>query len=168
LDPLAFRWLTFQTRYRSEMDFTWDAMEDADRRVRQLRRRMAGWAPASSDLGDAAKGFDARFRDAVATDLDMPAAVVIVNELVASTELADGEKYALLAAWDHVLGLDIEREARSDWEPSHEMRALMSDRDEARASKDYARSDELRAKLESMGVEVMDTSEGTVVRPRDR
>ena len=23
LDPLAFRWLTFQTRYRSEMDFTW-------------------------------------------------------------------------------------------------------------------------------------------------
>ena len=33
LDPLAFRWLTFQTRYRSEMDFTWDAMEDADRRV---------------------------------------------------------------------------------------------------------------------------------------
>ena len=168
LDPLAFRWLTFQTRYRSEMDFTWDAMEDADRRVRQLRRRMAGWAPASPDLGDAAKGFDARFRDAVATDLDMPAAVVIVNELVASTELPDGEKYALLAAWDHVLGLDIEREARSDWEPSHEMRALMSDRDEARASKDYARSDELRAKLESMGVEVMDTSEGTVVRPRDR
>ena len=31
LDPLAFRWLTFQTRYRSEMDFTWEAMEDADR-----------------------------------------------------------------------------------------------------------------------------------------
>ena len=25
LDPLAFRWLTFQTRYRSEMDFTWEA-----------------------------------------------------------------------------------------------------------------------------------------------
>ena len=82
LDPLAFRWLTFQTRYRSEMDFTWDAMEDADRRVTQLRRRMAGWAPAATDPGEAAKGFDARFREALATDLDLPSAVVIVNELV--------------------------------------------------------------------------------------
>jgi cysteinyl-tRNA synthetase len=43
----------------------------------------------------------------------------------------------------------------------------MSDRDAARASKDYARSDDLRSRLESMGVEVMDTSGGTVVRPRD-
>ena len=24
IDPLSFRWLTFQTRYRSEMDFTWE------------------------------------------------------------------------------------------------------------------------------------------------
>ena len=111
LDPLAFRWLTFQTRYRSEMDFTWEAMEDADRRVTQLRRRMAAWAPAATELGEAAKGFDARFREALATDLDLPSAVVIVNELVGSTDVPDGEKYALLATWDHVLGLDLEREA---------------------------------------------------------
>ena len=56
LDPLAFRWLTFQTRYRSEMDFTWEAMEDADRRVTQLRRRMAGWAPAATELGERRQG----------------------------------------------------------------------------------------------------------------
>jgi cysteinyl-tRNA synthetase len=168
LDPLAFRWLTFQTRYRSELDFTWEAMEDADRRVTQLRRRMAGWGPAATQLGDAAKAFDGRFREAVATDLDMPAAVVIVNDLVSSVGVPDGEKYALLASWDDVLGLDLEREALSGWEPSDEMRSLMTERDAARASKDYARSDQLRARLETMGVEVMDTSEGTLVRPRSR
>ena len=32
-DPLSFRWLCFQTQYRSEMDFTWDAMAAADQRV---------------------------------------------------------------------------------------------------------------------------------------
>ncbi len=36
----------------------------------------------------------------------------------------------------------------------------------ARASKDYARSDELRDELQAMGLEVMDTPEGTRVRPR--
>jgi cysteinyl-tRNA synthetase len=168
LDPLAFRWLTFQTRYRSEMDFAWEAMEDADRRVTQLRRRMAGWAPAAAELGEAAKGFDARFREALATDLDLPSAVVIVNELVGSTDVPDGEKYALLATWDHVLGLDLEREARSAWEPTDQMRALMAERDAARAAKDFATADEMRDRLDAMGLEVMDTAEGTRVRPRDQ
>jgi cysteinyl-tRNA synthetase len=78
-----------------------------------------------------------------------------------------GEKYALLASWDAVLGLDLEREARAAWEPTDEMRTLMAERDAARASKDYATSDELRDRLAAMGLEVMDTAEGTRVRPRD-
>jgi cysteinyl-tRNA synthetase len=43
----------------------------------------------------------------------------------------------------------------------------MAERDTARASKDYARSDELRDELQAMDLEVMDTPEGTRVRPRD-
>ena len=167
LDPLGFRWLTFQTRYRSEMDFTWKAMEDADRRVKELRRHMATWTPAAGSLGDAAKGFDARFREALSEDLHLPAAVSIVNELDHTDAVPPADKYALLASWDRVLGLDLEREARSNWQPSPEMLALMARRDEARAAKDYAASDALRDELSAMGVEVMDTPEGTRVRPRD-
>jgi cysteinyl-tRNA synthetase len=167
LDPLAFRWLTFQTRYRSEMDFTWEAMETADTRVKQLRRRMAGWAPATDPTSDAARAFDARFRGAVADDLDLPTAVVVVNELVSSSEVADGEKYALLAAWDHVLGLDLEREATSGWTPTDEVLALVAERDAARVAKDYATSDRIRDELTAMGLEVMDGADGTSVRPAD-
>jgi len=167
LDPLAFRLLTFQTRYRSEMDFTWNAMEDADRRVTQLRRHVASWAPASEGLGTVAQGFDARFRDAVASDLDLPAAVVVLNELDRSAEVPDGEKHRLLASWDAVLGLDLEREARSTWEPTAAMTELTGRRDAARAAKDYATADRLRDELAAMDLEVMDTPEGTRVRPHD-
>ena len=167
MDPLSFRWLTFQTRYRSEMDFTWDAMRDADDRVKQLRRRMAGWAPGATALGEAASGSDERFRTAIATDLDMPAAVVAVNEMVRSPDVPDAEKYALLASWDQVLGLDLEREATTSWEPNGEMRALMDERDNARAAKDFEASDQIRDRLTALGLEVMDTAEGTKVRPRD-
>jgi cysteinyl-tRNA synthetase len=165
-DPLAFRWLTFQTRYRSEMDFTWEAMATADQRVRQLRRHMAEWGPPSDELGSAAKDFDSRFREAVANDLDLPTAVRVVNDLDHDPGVPPGEKRALLASWDHVLGLDLERDARSAWEPSEEILRLVAQRDEARAGKDYARSDELRDRLQDMGLEVMDTAEGTKVRPR--
>jgi cysteinyl-tRNA synthetase len=171
MDPLSFRWLTFQTRYRSEMDFSWDAMADADRRVKQLRQHMASWASApgtaAHELGDAAKAFDDRVRAAFADDLGMPAAVVIVNELDHSADVPDADKYALLASWDRVLSLDLEREARSTWEPTLEMQELMTRRDEARARKDYATSDALRDQLTALGVEVKDTPEGTRVRPHD-
>jgi cysteinyl-tRNA synthetase len=162
-DPLSFRYLTFQTRYRSEMDFSEESMRGADQHVRRLRRRMAEWAPAAGTLSDAAKDLDARFRGAVADDLDMPRALVVVNE-AASSELPGGEKYALLSSWDAVLGLDLEREALQSWQPSDEIRSLVAERDEARAAKDYARSDEIRDRLQAMGLEVMDTAEGTKVR----
>ena len=166
-DPLSFRWLCFQTQYRSEMDFTWEAMATADQRVKQLRRRMAEWAPGASELDEAATVFDTRFREALADDLAMPTTVVIVNELVSSKEVADDQKYALLASWDFVLGLDLEREARAGWEPTAEMRALVAERDTARAAKDFATSDRLRDALSAMGLAVMDTADGTKIRPRD-
>jgi cysteinyl-tRNA synthetase len=165
LDPLAFRLLTFGTRYRSEMDFSWEAMEDANRRLRQLRNRMAEWAPAASSFGEEAPAFDRRFREAVSDDLDMPTAVKVVNELVSTPDVPGGEKYALLASWDAVLGLDLTKVAREGYEPDDEARALIALRDEARERKDWATSDRIREELIAMGLEVMDTSEGTKVRP---
>jgi cysteinyl-tRNA synthetase len=165
-DPLSFRWLCFQTQYRSEMDFTWDAMAAADTRVKQLRWHMAGFAPAATDLSDAAKAYDARVREALANDLHLPGVVAIVNELDHDAVVPAGEKYALMASWDHVLGLALERDPRSGWEPTAEMRAKIAAYDEARAAKDYTTSDALRDELAAMGLEVMDTPEGTSVRPR--
>ncbi len=166
-DPLSFRWLAFQTQYRSEMDFTWEAMEAADQRVRQLRRHMADWAPEAETLGDEGKTFDVRFREAVMNDLHMPGAVAVVNELDRSPDVSPGEKYELLRSWDQVLALDLEREATGGWQPTDEMVRKMAERDAARAAKDYTTSDRIRDELSAMGVEVMDTSEGTKVRPRD-
>jgi cysteinyl-tRNA synthetase len=167
IDPLSFRWLTFQSGYRSEMDFSWEAMETSDNRVKQLRRRMADWAPGAEPDGAAAADFDRRFKEAIGDDLDMPAAVVVVNELFSDADVPDGQKYSLLASWDQVLGLDLERAAHSTWEPTAEVLALVAERDEARNAKDFARSDELREQLASMGLEVKDTAQGTSVRPRE-
>ncbi|HEY6567914.1 MAG TPA: cysteine--tRNA ligase, partial [Actinomycetota bacterium] len=91
----------------------------------------------------------------------------VVNELVSSPEVADAEKRALLRSWDQVLGLDLEREAREAWQPTEEMLARMAERDHARSTKDYETSDRIRDDLAAMGLEVMDTPDGTKVRPRD-
>src|SRR6266496_5042765 len=76
-DPLAFRLLCFGVRYRNEMDFSWEALESAQTRLRRLRQRVADWSRADrpAQLSPAAAELDRRFRDAVADDLDFPGAV---------------------------------------------------------------------------------------------
>src|SRR3989440_3232317 len=78
IDPLAYRLLCLGTRYRSEMDFSWEALQGAQSRLTHLRQRMAGWAGADrpDELSEHGREFDRRFRDAVANDLDMPQALV--------------------------------------------------------------------------------------------
>src|SRR5919204_6568055 len=102
IDPLAYRLLCFGTRYRSEMDFSWEALEGSNERLTSLRKRMAEWSavPRPDARSEKAEEFDRRFRDAVADDLDMPQALVVMNELIGSPALPGGEKYALLASWD--------------------------------------------------------------------
>jgi cysteinyl-tRNA synthetase len=164
-DPLSYRYLTFQTRYRSEMDFNEEAMRAADHAVKRIRQRMVEWGAQAGTLGEDAHELDRRFRAAVADDLDMPRALVVLNEAV-SSPIPGGEKAALLSSWDDVLGLDLGREVREAWTPTNEMRRLVAERDAARAGRDFARADELRAELQSMGLEVMDSPEGTKIRPR--
>jgi cysteinyl-tRNA synthetase len=168
IDPLAYRLLCFGTRYRSEMDFSWEALEGANRRLMDLRRRVAEWnlEPPAGDLSEAAGALDARFRKAIADDLDFPRALVVLNELVGAGGVPDRDKRSLLLSWDRILGLDLEREVREAWEPTEEMRTLVAERDAARAAKDFETADEIRRRLQAMNLEVMDTPEGTKIRPR--
>jgi cysteinyl-tRNA synthetase len=171
LDPLAYRLLCFGTRYRSEMNFSWDALDGSNARLTGYRRRMQEWAgqagvEAPPGEGDAAKAFEGRFREAVTDDLDMPHALVVLDEAVASPALSPTAKRALLGTWDQVLALDFDRLTSEAWEPSEEMRDLVRRRDEARAAKDFAQADAIRDELTAMGLEVMDTPEGTKIRPQ--
>ena len=166
IDPLAFRLVCFGTRYRSEMEFSWEALEAAHDRLIRLRQRMADWvAPEDDGLDPVSKEFDRRFRERVADDLDLPGAMVVLSEAVTAA-IPDPDKHRLLTAWDGVLGLDLERLAREGFEMPPDVQGLVADRDAARSAGDFERSDAIRARLIDMGWEVMDTADGTKVRPR--
>jgi cysteinyl-tRNA synthetase len=146
------------------MDFSDEAMRAADGRVKELRTKMAEWSKEdrADGLSPDAKDLDQRFREAVADDLDMPRALTVISELERAS-VPGGEKYALLASWDKVLGLDLERLA--GFQIPADVQALIDERDEARRQKDYARSDDIRDRLTGLGWEVMDTPQGSRVRP---
>src|SRR5437870_6545720 len=110
-DPLAFRYLALQAKYRSPLNFSTEGLAGADRALRQLRERVADWSSQPGDEGMTARQeWDTRFRAAIADDLDLPAAMALVAELSRSS-VTPPTKARLLTSWDRVLGLDVRRPA---------------------------------------------------------
>jgi cysteinyl-tRNA synthetase len=160
-DPLAFRYLALQAKYRTKLNFSPEGLAGADRALRQLRERVAEWSSAAQpqEPDDAVVGgYESRFRAALADDLDLPAAMALVAELNHSG-VAEGAKASLIRSWDRVLGLDLDRRAVEVSLPAGAS-ALLEAREKARGAKDYATSDRLRDELATLGVAVTDTAEG--------
>jgi cysteinyl-tRNA synthetase len=157
-DPLAFRYLALQAKYRTKLNFSIEGLAGADRALRQLRERIALWSKDARAANRAAASYEQRFRAALADDLDLPAVMALVAELVHG-ETAPGVKASLLISWDRVLGLDLDREPPAGSLPEGAA-ALLEERAKARAAKDFATSDLLRGELAALGVTVIDTADG--------
>jgi cysteinyl-tRNA synthetase len=164
-DPLAFRYLALQAKYRTKLNFSEEQLAGADRVLRQLRERVADWERGPDG---ARADFAERFRAAIADDLDFPAAMALVSELLHS-DLAPGARAALLLDWDRVLGLDLGRAPSTEvGELPPGAAELLAQRDQARAARDYATSDRLREELAELGVVVTDSREGQKWRVASR
>jgi cysteinyl-tRNA synthetase len=102
--------------------------------------------------------FEARFRAAIADDLDLPLVMALIPELTRS-DVPPSAKASLLRSWDSVLGLDLDRVQPAPALPDGAA-AMLESRERARAAKDFATSDRLRDELAALGVAVTDTAEG--------
>ena len=155
-DPLAFRYLALQAKYRAPLNFSPDGLAGADRALRQLREKVSAWTGgAGGSRGD----FAERFLAAINDDLDLPAVMALVSELTHS-DLAPGTKASLLLDWDRVLGLDLDRSTAAPRALPAAAADLLARRERARAEKDFATADRLRAELAALGVHVTDGPDG--------
>ncbi|HZC98690.1 MAG TPA: cysteine--tRNA ligase [Actinomycetes bacterium] len=171
--PLAVRHLFLQARYRSQFNFTWEALAGAERALERLRARMGSWARDRSAVAPdgpgpsataATRPYQERFRAAIEDDLDTPRALAVLNELEADETLPPSARFHTVGAFDRVLGLDLARAVAAELPPGAEQ--LIERRQLARADRDWATADRLREQLAAMGVEVVDTRAGPTWRRR--
>ncbi|MBX9860484.1 MAG: cysteine--tRNA ligase [Sphingomonas sp.] len=163
--PLAYRLMCLQAHYRSELEFTWDNLAAASVRLKRLvmalenlRNRDDG-----SEKGDALPYLD-RLDAAVSDDLNTPKALPVLDELLVDKKLSPTVRLRATASFEPVLGLDLDTLTRADLRVRPASAALteadidarLADRKQARAAKDFARSDAIRDDLAAAGVEVMD------------
>jgi cysteinyl-tRNA synthetase len=160
-DPLAYRYLCLTAHYRSQLNFTWDALDAASTALDRLRRGFH----ALSDGGEADAAYLDRFTGEVNDDLNVPRALAVGWELLRG-DSPPAMKRATLAAFDRVFGLDL-----ATWQPREEtvpesIQALAAARSAARAARDWAEADRLRAELHAAGWEVEDRPDGYTLKKR--
>ena len=164
-DPRAYRMVLLQSHYRSPVKITQDNIDGAVKALAGLdafAARTAGLADESPDPEVLVE-----FRTAMDDDLDTPRATALLFDTVRRANAAldaDAPEAAPLAAAAHVIAstFGLELAAADDVDP--EALAMANALDAARAAKDFATADSLRAQLQDAGWTVETTRDGTTLR----
>ncbi|HWU03750.1 MAG TPA: cysteine--tRNA ligase [Novosphingobium sp.] len=166
--PLAYRLMCLQAHYRSELEFSWEGLGAALTRLKRLVMAVAALRaqaePAEAATHPRLTEALAQFDAAIAEDLNTAQALTVFDTVVAMKKIDKGQQLAAIAAMDAVLGLGVMTLSRADLRVApksaaitpDEIEAILVERKQARADKDFARSDALRDDLAARGVEVMD------------
>lgn len=176
--PEALRYFMLSTHYRSPLNFSDETMAQATGSVERiansyanLKHRLAAEGMVGSvdeELGKTLSKIADQFAAKMGDDFNTPDAITALFELVTEANLymartdanASGLQalLALMERFDNVLGL-LPRAGASD-DLAEEVEALIAERTEARKTKNWARADEIRDRLNEMNVVVEDTPQG--------
>jgi len=152
-DPLSLRLCFLENRYRSQMDLSWQSISAAHETIKRWRGKIAGWGVVKNIDSDSA------ILNFFENDLDTPRVITFLRALEKDANASDEQKSNAFLYADQVLGLDLTRAPEVRELPS-ELIDLLQQREAARSAKNWSLSDELRATLESAGLEISDSASG--------
>lgn len=178
-DPMVIRYMLATTHYRRPLRYDEAVITEAQANVSKLREALRRLKhrqeQASADLEDhetwltEINGIQEQFVTAMDDDFNASNGITALFDLVKSlNRYLDLElvSQAVLSLYDKVLhdllavfGLDLEDKSNSI---DQEIEALIEERRQARANKDFARSDAIRDQLKEQGILLDDTPQGTV------
>ncbi|EHY89193.1 cysteine--tRNA ligase [Saccharomonospora azurea] len=177
--PVELRAYLIQPHYRSTIEYSDAALSESAqgyRRIEQFLRRVRG------SSGDVRVGrVPAEFAAALDDDLGTPHAFAVLHNTVrdgnAALDASDGDKALELAetvrAMVDVLGIDplseqwAEDTGTEAAALSRLVDAMLADRQQARADRDFALADQIRDRLAAAGISVEDTPNGPMWTVRD-
>jgi cysteinyl-tRNA synthetase len=173
--PEAIRYLLASVPYRKKLNFTMDGLKGAAVSIERLRNfelrlKTGKFAEGiSAAFTDRTARAAQAFGDALANDLNTAEALAAVFEYIrdANSAMDSGEFLAgnvavavqFLAKFDSTFDV-LKPSAKAGGLADSEVDALIAERAAAKKSRNFGRSDEIRAQLASAGVVIEDTKEG--------
>ena len=168
-DPMAYRLFCLQSHYRKNLVFTWENLDNAVVAYNKLVAKIASMKDEGEVNQEVFNKLKERFVGALNGDLNTSVAVTAVYDVL-KAKTNDATKLAALADFDQVLSLNLlsaadairKKEAEEvAVSADPEIDALVAARTAAKKEKNFAEADRIRDELKAMGVEIIDTPQGT-------
>ena len=171
--PHAIRYLLLSVHYRQQLNFTVSSLEAAAQTVDKINNfvfllRKKSVASSHPNVKRILQKAEKDFSGHMGNDLNISEALSVIFELMNNVNKLDiGKEDAgivldFFGRVDHVLGILEQPEQSVD----SKVKTLIQQRDNARASKDWKKADEIREMLRNEGIELMDTEQGTIWKKR--
>jgi cysteinyl-tRNA synthetase len=172
-DAEVVRFFIARAHYRSPLNYSDQHLEDARAGLTRLYTALRDTPPSPARDIDWANPFAARFRAAMDDDFNTPEACAVLFELATEVNRSrQAQDAALLKQLAGLLGL-LQREPNAFLQggtpdagelSAAAIQALIDQRNAARKAKDFAEADRIRNHLESLGVLLEDSAQGTIWR----
>ena len=172
VSPLAYRYWLLIAHYRTPINFTWEAVEGAEKAYFRLQKAFV--EQLGNKVGKINNSYKEKFSGAIFDDIDTPKALALVWELLKDDKVSKEDKKATLIDFDKVLGLGLAESQNALEEMlgstaidsstlDQSVKAKIEEREIARKNKDWKKADELRDELNKIGYEIEDTESGPKV-----
>ncbi len=169
------RYFVLASQYRSPLNYSDQLLDSARAALSRLYNSLRGLTP--DEVIDESDEHVKRFRSAMDDDFNTPEAIAVLFELANQVNRARADDIdeanrlaGILKTLAAVLGLleddpDVFLKASAgDDEDTEKIEALIQQRLDARASKDWAEADRIRDELHAMGIELEDKGGETIWR----
>ena len=155
VEPLAYRYWLLTAHYRTQVNFTLEAVLAAQTAYKKLLAQIATLPVADVT---AHEGYLHQFSEFIADDIDTAKSIALIWDLLKDATVSPEQKRATIAKIDSVLGLKLT--TQTTVEIPEEIKELLDERALARTNKDWKKSDELRDAMKHKGFEVKDMADG--------
>lgn len=167
--PLDYRYFCLQSRYRKQLVFSFENLEDAKKSFKALKKRISLILENIIESESIDKGkidsYKENFKAHISDDLNIANAFTVLLDVLKDNQLNNREKATLIEDFDKVLSLDLMKIEKDLYNVDEELiNRLIDERNQARKSKDYSKADEIRNQLLTMNIEILDSKEGTTWR----
>ena len=167
-DPLDLRYLCLNAHYRTQLAFTWEAMEGARAARQGLLEKVAQLRAEAGETAVKPQGATVEYLDQfqshILDDLNTPRCLADLWTLVRDTSVPAPQKLAAAIRMDGILELGLGAARAREVELDSESQLLLQEREKARKSRDFKRADEIRAQLLARGIEIQDSPSGPKLR----
>lgn len=158
ISPLTFRYWLMTAHYRSQINFTYEALHSAQTALIKLMSRIS----TIPEQGKVNEEYKNRFISFVNDDMDMPKAIALTWDLMKDKNVSSADKKATAMFFDQVFGLKLDKvPTQKPVEILTEVIALADFRKQARIEKDWEKADALRDEINSRGFDIVDKNDNS-------